>query len=378
MSHALDQAWRSRVGRTVTLVDYERTGGIEKAVASSAERAYDRLTPSQQAAARQIFIRLTAVTSDGVDTATRATRAELVQGKDQAEAADVEAALAAFAAERLLILAADSVEMSHELLLTAWPLLRDSWLAEDRADRVVRARLHSEADDWARHARDDSYVLRGSRLEAALAATGRINAAPERWPPLTSTERDFLAASQRSARQFLAAARKKPADSGDEPLAPVFGVAGSPYRGHAFISYVREDSHKVDMLQNMLETAGIPVWRDTASLWPGENWRAKIRSAITHNALVFIACFSSYSAARQKSYQNEELLLAIDQLHLRRPDDPWLIPVRFDDCDVPDFELGAGRTLTSIQRADLFGANRDLEARRLMEAVQRLLRGPST
>jgi len=120
------------------------------------------------------------------------------------------------------------------------------------------------------------------------------------------------------------------------------------------------------------------VWRDTASLWPGEDWRARIRDAITRDALVFIACFSSHSVARRRSYQNEELRLAIDQLRLRRPDDPWLIPVRFDDCDVPDFELGAGRTLASIQQANLFGASRDLAARRLVEAVQRLLWQPTS
>jgi hypothetical protein len=43
------------------VADYERTGGIEGAVADSAQRAYDHLTPRQQAAARQIFTRLTTV-----------------------------------------------------------------------------------------------------------------------------------------------------------------------------------------------------------------------------------------------------------------------------------------------------------------------------
>jgi hypothetical protein len=157
-------------------------------------------------------------------------------------------------------------------------------------------------------------------------------------------------------------------------LSPVSRTAGSLSPGHAFISYVREDSGRVDALQKMLEAAGIPVWRDTASLWPGEDWRVKIRDAISRDALVFIACFSHHTAARQRSYQNEELLLAIDQLRRRRPDDPWLIPVRFDDCDIPDFELHADRTLASIHRADLFGPDSDLAARRLVEAVQRLLR----
>ncbi len=143
--------------------------------------------------------------------------------------------------------------------------------------------------------------------------------------------------------------------------------------GHAFISYVREDSREVDKLQQTLEAAGVSVWRDTADLWPGEDWRRKIRRAITDNALVFIACFSSRSVVRAKSYQNEELVLAIEQLRLRRPDDPWLIPVRFDDCDVPDLELGGGRTLASIQRADLFGDSHKEGAERLVAAVLRLL-----
>jgi len=115
------------------------------------------------------------------------------------------------------------------------------------------------------------------------------------------------------------------------------------------------------------------VWRDTADLWPGEDWRAKIRRAITGNALVFIACFSSRSVARVKSYQNEELLLAIEELRLRRPDEPWLIPVRFDNCAIPDRDLGAGRTLGSIQRADLFGERRDTAILRLVGTVLRLL-----
>jgi TIR domain len=143
--------------------------------------------------------------------------------------------------------------------------------------------------------------------------------------------------------------------------------------GHAFISYVREDARYVDQLQRVLEAAGFSVWRDTADLWPGEDWRMKIRRAITDNALVFIACFSSRSAARTTSYQYEELTLAVDQLRLRRPDVPWLIPVRFDDCAMPDVEIGGGRTLASIQRADLFGRHRDEGIARLLTAVQRLL-----
>ena len=145
LSHALDQSWRSRTGEAVTLADYERAGGIEGAVAASAQRVYNQLTPGQQAAARQVFLRLAANSGEGADAADRATRAELTEGKNAAEAQDVEAVLEAFAAERLLALAADTVELSHEVLLTAWPLLRDTWLADTHADRIIRTRLQHTA-----------------------------------------------------------------------------------------------------------------------------------------------------------------------------------------------------------------------------------------
>ena len=203
LSHALDQAWRSRAGQALTLADYERTGGIEGAVAGSAQRAYDALTPAQQAAARQVFTRLTATSAEGVDSADRATKADLTEGKTAAEAQEVEAVLEAFAAERLLTFAAGTVEISHEALLTAWPLLRDTWLADTHADRITRTRLRATAADWARHARDPSYLYGGTLLAAATDTAARVGADPSRHPPLSQTERDFLHASSHAHRRAV-------------------------------------------------------------------------------------------------------------------------------------------------------------------------------
>ena len=93
------------------------------------------------------------------------------------------------------------VEISHEVLLTAWPLLRDTWLAETHADRIVRTRLHNTAAEWARHSRDPSYLYSGSLLQAAADTAVRIGADPARHPPLSQTERDFLHASDRAHRR---------------------------------------------------------------------------------------------------------------------------------------------------------------------------------
>ena len=202
LSHTLDQAWRGRTGPALTLADYERTDGLQGAVASSAQRAYDRLTRAQQAAARQVFIGLTATTSDGLDTTARADRADLTVGKNAAQKRDVEAVLETFAAERLLTLAAGTVEISHEALLTAWPLLRDRWLADTHADRMVRTRLHATAQEWAHASRDPSYLYSGSRLETAAETAARIDS-DARHPPLNQTETDFLHASHRAYRRRI-------------------------------------------------------------------------------------------------------------------------------------------------------------------------------
>jgi WD40 repeat protein/transcriptional regulator with XRE-family HTH domain len=200
LSHALDQAWRMHTGTVVTLADYERTGGIEGAVAASAQRAYQALTPAQQETARQVFTRLTTTASDGTDTAIPAARADLTAGTGSARPGEVEAVLERFAAERLLTLDAGTVTISHEVLLTAWPLLRDDWLADARADRDIRTRLHATAIDWAQDSRDPSYLYSGSRLDAAAAMAARIKA-DSRQIPLSQADKDFLHASHRAGRR---------------------------------------------------------------------------------------------------------------------------------------------------------------------------------
>ncbi|MBT2230050.1 WD40 repeat domain-containing protein [Nonomuraea sp. NEAU-A123] len=209
-SHALDQAWRGRADEeALTLADYERTGGIEGAVEASAQRAYDGLSLSQQATARRIFMRLTATSSDGMDTAARVTRSALTAGMSAGEEADTERVLEAFTGERLIMLAADTVEISHEVLLTAWPLLRDTWLAETHADRIVRTRLAASAGEWAEHGKDISYLYGGSLLETAGAAAHRVTSDPARHAPLNEVERAFLEASSAAQDRRTRARRRR-------------------------------------------------------------------------------------------------------------------------------------------------------------------------
>jgi hypothetical protein len=198
LSHALDQAWRSRAGQTLTLSDYDGVGGIEGAISTTADRAYGRLTDTQQAAGRQVFTRLAAISPDGADTGARVLRADLIADQTDAQARDVEAVLETFAGERLLTLAAGTVEISHEALLTAWPLLRDTWLADTRADRVVYSRLQATVEEWSKANRDAAYLYSGSRLAAAVDATTRMGA-DANFSPISQDQKDFLDASRFAA-----------------------------------------------------------------------------------------------------------------------------------------------------------------------------------
>ncbi|WP_024799481.1 hypothetical protein [Nocardia sp. BMG51109] len=196
LSYALDRTWRLRSGDTVTVADYERSGGLEGAVADSAQRAYDSLTRPQRQAARRIFTRLVVNGSDGADTADRVHRDDLAW--DGVNPADIDAVLAAFTAERLLTMGKHTVEISHEVLLTTWPLLRDTWLAETRENRAVCARLRAAAAEWDRNSRDSAHLYSGNVLNTAVTAADQVAADPARYPPLGATETRFLAAGIRA------------------------------------------------------------------------------------------------------------------------------------------------------------------------------------
>lgn len=124
---------------------------------------------------------------------------------------------------------------------------------------------------------------------------------------------------------------------------------------HVFVSYVREDSKQIDQLCAILEASRIPYWRDRTSLGPGDAWKVKIREAIREGSVVFLACFSDRSRARSKSHMNEELTLAVEEYRKMPPGRTWLIPVRLDAGDIPEWDLGAGRVLSDLNYVDLFG-----------------------
>ena len=96
-------------------------------------------------------------------------------------AADIDAVIDVFSAQRLLVLGRDGVEISHDALLQAWKQLRD-WLGDDQLDRALYSQVLTDADTWDGSGRDASYLYRAGRLATIDAATTRWQDAPIRYP----------------------------------------------------------------------------------------------------------------------------------------------------------------------------------------------------
>jgi hypothetical protein len=119
-----------------------------------------------------------------------------------------------------------------------------------------------------------------------------------------------------------------------------------------FVSYVKEDAQAVFLIAAALREFGVTVWLDKDLLKPGLRWQEQIRQGISEGDF-FLACFSEAYVNREKTYMNEELTLAIEELRLRPTDRAWFIPIKLTQCEVPERSIGAGETLRSIQWTEL-------------------------
>ncbi|MFI9546733.1 hypothetical protein ACIHAR_22900 [Streptomyces sp. NPDC052016] len=195
LSHALLATWQRRKAGRLTLAGYRAAGGIQGAVAATAERAWSGLDPAARTAARLLLLRLVRLSEDTQATRRRGTRRQLA-----AESTDpdkTEESLEALVRARLVTLDAETVEITHEALLHAWPRLRD-WIDEDRNGNLLRQRLEEDGRAWEGSHRDSSLLYRGSRLEQARAwAKSAGNTA------LTRSAVEFLAASVRLRKRTV-------------------------------------------------------------------------------------------------------------------------------------------------------------------------------
>ncbi|MEV0846395.1 WD40 repeat domain-containing protein [Streptomyces sp. NPDC049954] len=187
LSHAMLATWQRRRSGRLTLTGYRAAGGIQGAVAATAERAWSALDPAARVAAKQLLLRLVRLGEDTRATRRRGTWRQLTE--ESTDPAKTEQSLEALVRARLVTLDAETVEITHEALLHAWPRLR-GWIDEGKNDHLLRQRLEEDGRAWEESARDAALLYRGSRLDHARAW---VKSADDNGP--TRIAADFLAAS---------------------------------------------------------------------------------------------------------------------------------------------------------------------------------------
>jgi WD40 repeat protein/transcriptional regulator with XRE-family HTH domain len=163
LSHALLATWEHSHGGKLLVADYQASGGIRDAIARTAEKVYAGLASDQQEIARRIFLRLVHVADDAPDTRSTVALSDLPGLQDGSPASDL---LGRFVAERLITMDAETAQISHDALLTAWPRLR-AWIDTDHENLMIRRRIRESAQAWEEAGRDGAALLRGSRLAIA-------------------------------------------------------------------------------------------------------------------------------------------------------------------------------------------------------------------
>lgn len=101
-----------------------------------------------------------------------------------------------------------------------------------------------------------------------------------------------------------------------------------------FISYARLDGNEVEKIYLFLKQSGYNPWMDVYDIIAGEQWERSIARAIK-KSVIFIACLSSNSARRRGVIQ-KEIQLALDKYEGLLPEDIFIIPLRLDECSIPE------------------------------------------
>ena len=137
-----------------------------------------------------------------------------------------------------------------------------------------------------------------------------------------------------------------------------------------FLAHASEDKKEVRKLYERLKQRGYHPWLDEKDLMPGQNWRTEIPKAINKSDFV-ILCLSQTSVQKQ-GYLQREFRLALNKYAEKTPETIFLIPLKLDDCQVPDLQLpDVGLNLRDLQWVNYWESD-GLE--RLLRAIEHQLK----
>ena len=168
LEHALLELYKRRKAGMLTQAAYNEIGGIEGALARSAEREFTALNEAGQMILRKMFVLCLVKPGEGTeDTRRRATRDALLAVGGSSDQGN--ALLQRWTEVRLLsgshdpVRGLEMVDIAHEALIRRWVRVGE-WMAEDRETARLLNRLRQMARAWHDSGRDDDHLLRGGPL----------------------------------------------------------------------------------------------------------------------------------------------------------------------------------------------------------------------
>ena len=101
-----------------------------------------------------------------------------------------------------------------------------------------------------------------------------------------------------------------------------------------FLCHASEDKDQVGAIYDRLHDYGFEPWMDKRNLLPGQRWQDEIPESLKRSD--FILIFFSRSSVTKRSYLEQEFHLALDSLWGFPRDTIRIIPIRLDDCEIPE------------------------------------------
>lgn len=132
-------------------------------------------------------------------------------------------------------------------------------------------------------------------------------------------------------------------------VAPLVRVDSRP---KIFLCHSKQDDERVSQLFYGLRDEGFDPWYDKEKLDIGDRWEDEILAAI-ENTDFFAMCLSE-KAVGKEGFLQKEIRTAIRAFQSRAFDLAFLLPIRLEECEVPNIRIDENTTLRSVQWADLF------------------------
>jgi tetratricopeptide (TPR) repeat protein len=195
LAFTLRELWQRYGGDgLLEISEYKALGGLKGAVANAAQTILDGYVPSTdptreaiEESLRRAFLKLVRIDEEGKAVRRIATWQELPDG--------VHPLLERFAGDkgRLLTVSGEyrQVEVSHEALFSAWPLL-NKWITDSKEHLLQKQRIEAAAAEWQAENQRKFLLLKGERLQEVQ---NFIDSFGEDFP-LNPLGQAFLSASQ--------------------------------------------------------------------------------------------------------------------------------------------------------------------------------------